>query len=321
MRLSDVAEHAGVALNTARKALCDDPTVRPYIKERVLKAAQDLDYHPNLLARALKEKSLRLIPIAIPELHNPYFGSLATEISKSLIEASFEPALCFNSQHLVLTSRSLATSGSILAYGFDEQVVRTLAKRQKVVTIDSPLPDIRHVANVAVGMDDVYRRATTLLLGRGRRRLALYSAFYRQALEHHWPEPKLTAVMATLRDSGLAPVGPGSDPIFDTPPALGAWLAAHPASVDAIVCGTDLEAAHVMRLLAQLGVRVPEDVQVIGCDANCVLSGMWSVRIDTSVLAKEVLGLLCRLLDGETHVESRSYVPTLVDDQGLPVRA
>ena len=58
MTLYDVAERADVSPVTARKVLRGDATVRSYIRERVLKATRELDYQPNLVARALKERAV-----------------------------------------------------------------------------------------------------------------------------------------------------------------------------------------------------------------------------------------------------------------------
>ena len=66
--LRDVAAEAGVAINTTRKVLSDDPTVRPYIRQRVLAAARKLRYRPNLLARALRTRELNLVPITVPHV-------------------------------------------------------------------------------------------------------------------------------------------------------------------------------------------------------------------------------------------------------------
>src|SRR5574344_122877 len=99
MTLGKVAERAGVAVDTARKALRHDPSVRPYIKERVLKAAMELDYHPNLVARALRGNNLQIVPIAVLELGEFYYGELASQISRQLVQIGMEPALCFNPRH------------------------------------------------------------------------------------------------------------------------------------------------------------------------------------------------------------------------------
>ena len=60
-------------------------------------------------------------------------------------------------------------------------------------------------------------------------------------------------------------------------------------------------------------------MRVVGCDANCLLRGIWSVKIDTDCLAVEAVGLLQRLLAGEIKIDDAVYHPQLVDDQGRPV--
>ena len=155
--LGQVAKRAGVANDTARRALQGDSSVRSYLKERVDQAARDLDYHPNLLARALRGNPLNLVPISVLELSQMYFGGLASSLSRRLVAMGMEPALCFNPEHLMRMSQTLFTSASILATGFDERIVRALARRQVVVTLDSALPPIPRVGNVAIDFATTYR--------------------------------------------------------------------------------------------------------------------------------------------------------------------
>ena len=174
--LGKVAKRAGVAIDTARKALRGDPSVRSYLMERVQQAAKDLDYHPNLLARALRGNLLNLVPISVLELNQMYYGGLASSLSHRLVGIGMEPALCFNPEHLMRMSQTLSTSASILATGFDEKTVRALAKRQKVVTVDSDLPAIADVGNVAIDFRTGYRGVVDALVKAGRTRIAFASA-------------------------------------------------------------------------------------------------------------------------------------------------
>jgi len=57
----------------------------------VLKSANALDDHPSLLGRALKEKTLRVVPITVFHLEQIYFGSLAGTLSRCLVDAGMEP--------------------------------------------------------------------------------------------------------------------------------------------------------------------------------------------------------------------------------------
>jgi len=319
MTLHDVAQRAGVALGTARKALGGDPTVRSYIRERVRQAARDLDYQPNLVAQALKQKTLPLVPISVRNLEQIFFGSLAGHLSRLLVEMGMEPALCFDPEHLLRMSRSLSTRASIVSAEFDENVIRALAQRQKVVAIIARMPRLYNVGTVEVDFPSVYRHAVDVLLATGRRRIAFCSSFYVRATAHGWHEPKGHTILARLREADMALAGPLPQPVFASPAEFGAWLDERPGAVDALFCGNDMEAAHAVGVLAARGRRTPDDVLVIGCDNNFVLPGMWTVTLDTAVLAKEAIGLLRRLLGGETQVEPRLYVPRLVNDRGAVI--
>jgi DNA-binding LacI/PurR family transcriptional regulator len=320
MTLGNVAERAGVALNTARKALHGAASVRPYIRERVLLAAKELDYHPNLLARALKENALRVVPISVIHLDEIYFGSLAGHLSRYLIKTGMEPALCFNPAHLLRMSRSLSTSASILASGFDVAVIRALAQRQKVATVDANLKPTANVGCVEVDFPAVYRETVATLLATGRRRIAICSPHYLRAAAHGWPDPKFETVLNVLREAGVNPVAPSGKPVFATPDEFGAWLDERPGrTVDALFCQNDMAAVRMVGVLAALGRRTPDDLLVIGCDNNLVVPGMWSIAVDTAAMAWDAVDLLQILLNGATHVAPRLHKPRLVDDRGMPV--
>ena len=128
MRLEDVATRAGVAADTARRALRGAPSVRPYIRERVLKAAKDLNYHPNLVARALRDNTLGFVPILAPMVGEMYFGNLAAAIARSVVAAGLQPALCISPEHLLKMSLSFPTRGCILA-----SAAETETRREKVM--------------------------------------------------------------------------------------------------------------------------------------------------------------------------------------------
>jgi DNA-binding LacI/PurR family transcriptional regulator len=319
--LGKVAERAGVAVDTARKVLRDDPSVRFYLRERVLKAVRELDYQPNLVARALRDKRLRLVPISVMELSQPYFGGLATSLSRGLVGIGMEPALCFNPAHLLRMSRSFSTSASILATGFDEATIRALARRQKVVTIDSSLPPIANVGDVGIDFAPAYRAVFRKLGELGRRRIALSSSFFHESRARGWRDAKFATALALLREGGMRLAGPARQDVFPSAHAFGEWLDEHPGGAEAVLCQNDIEAAHVIGEMAARGLRTPDDILVVGCDANCLLRGMWSVKLDTAWIADAAIRLLRRLLEGESRLQPLVHVPAAVDDTGAELVA
>lgn len=322
MTLGKVAAKAGVAIDTARKVLRDDPSVRPYIRERVIKAVQELDYHPNLVARALKEKSLSIIPISVLSLGEFYYGELASQLSRRLVEVGLEPALCFNHEHLMTMCRSFSTSGSIIACSADFDNIHDLSKRQKVVTIDSSLPTMPSVGNISINFAAAYRHLTETVVARKRKKIAVISQHYLRCIEQGWAVQKIPAVFTTLGDHGLDTVGPTSRYVFASSQEMGLWLDQHPRSIDAVFCENDLEASRTIGELAARGLKTPDDILVVGCDANCKLKGMWSVKLDTNYMAFEAVSILKALIDGDMVSQNPVYVPTLIDefDNVIPMK-
>ena len=68
----DVAEHAGVSVTTVSNVLNHSKEARPEIVERVKKAAKELNYHPNLIAKGLKMNNSMQVGVIISEINNPY---------------------------------------------------------------------------------------------------------------------------------------------------------------------------------------------------------------------------------------------------------
>ena len=317
--LAGVAQRAGVALDTARRAIQGVPTVRPYLRERVLHAARELDYHPNLVARALKSQSLRMVTIAAQEFGQLYFARLVHHLSEKLIAIGMEPTLCFDNEHTDAVAREFTTCASILVTGATEEILERLCARQKVVAINAPAKSLPpNAANVALDFANAYRHLTRTLLARGRRRVAICSSHYLRCLEMGWPREKMPCVIETLAENGLRPVSPDGisspdESVFASPADVAAHLARHPGSIDAVVCENDIGAASLVAEISSLGLRTPDDVLVVGCDANIPVHGIWTLRIDESEIADRVVRLLQGLLSGDIPVLA-PYPLALLDE-------
>ena len=323
MTLRKVAERAGVAIDTVRKALRDDPTIRAYLKDRVLKAAEEIDYHPNLVARALREKALRVVPISVTELENPYFGNLARHLSQELADKGLEPALCLGADHLIKMSRTLSPCGSILGYGYSEDTVQCLCKRQKVVNVGVEMRTMPGVGLVLVDFADAYLSIARALSAQRRRKVILHSSTLERYRRAGSSSNKFEATLRGLKQAGLKHVIVNGHECVDDQRmfSLPGLLVDHPQMFDTVICENDLHAAALYGAFTAKGIRVPEDVMIVGCDDNLVLPGLWTVRINTQVLAQTAVSLLLRLLDGESRLEPVIYKPVAVDDAGVPLSA
>jgi DNA-binding LacI/PurR family transcriptional regulator len=85
-RLKDVAELAGVSVKTVSNVVNDFPYVRPATRAKVQSVLDELGYRPNLTARNLRSGRTGVIALAVPELDEPYFSELASEVVRAAID-------------------------------------------------------------------------------------------------------------------------------------------------------------------------------------------------------------------------------------------
>src|ERR1019366_1595917 len=88
-RLKDIAQDLGVSVVTVSKVLRDHPDISAETRERVLKRMKELNYRPNLAARALVTGRSYTMALVVPDLVHPFFGQVAKALSNALRKKRF----------------------------------------------------------------------------------------------------------------------------------------------------------------------------------------------------------------------------------------
>jgi DNA-binding LacI/PurR family transcriptional regulator len=96
---SDVAERAGVSKWTVSRAFTPGASISESAKARVLKAAEELEYQPNLLARSLSKQRSNLVGVVVDEIENPNLGLILNRITNALQDAGFLSVVLNISKH------------------------------------------------------------------------------------------------------------------------------------------------------------------------------------------------------------------------------
>jgi DNA-binding LacI/PurR family transcriptional regulator len=307
--LRDVAARAGVSVKTVSNVVNGYEHVADTTRERVQRALDELNYRPNLSARNLRRGRSGLIALAVPELNFPYFAEMAHHVVRAaeargwtvLIDQT--DGVAEREQHVMDGIRAHLIDGLIfspLATGRRE----LLARRDDTPMVllgervyDGP---IDHVAidNVAAA-----RAAVTHLVDLGRRRIGAIGEQRRR-----------TAGTARLRTQGYVEAilagGLELDDDLVVPTesyhrADGAAAMAHllslPELPDAVFCYNDLLALGALRTLHERGLRVPEDVAVVGFDdiedGRYSCPSLTTVRPDKERIAELAVELLAARLD------------------------
>lgn len=311
--MSDIARIAGVHTSTVSRALAGSPLVEASVRERILKIARTHGYKVNWTARSLRLQRSQNISVVIPLGHevgqpltDPFFvqmlGHLADEITQrgyGILLQKVVPPMEDWLPDLIASKRSDGVI--VIGQSTEHKALESVAKDYLPLVVWGG--QIDHQTYCTVGSDNIggARLATEHLLKLGRRRIVflgdtkvpemrLRYKGYVKALEQ---APRGTA------DKRNVPTHMTADKAFD---AVRDALA-NETRFDAVVCATDIIAVSAIRAISAAGLKVPNDIAVIGYDDITVAAHttppLTTVRQDIQKGAKYMVDLLFRRLEGE----------------------
>jgi DNA-binding LacI/PurR family transcriptional regulator len=315
--LKDVADLAGVSVKTVSNVVNGYQFVTPSTRVRVQQAIETLGYRPNLGARNLRGGRTGLIAFAVPELGIPYFAELAGLVIKAaerygwtvLIEQTEGRA--DREGTIARGIRPHLVDGAIVsALTLDPAAAEAAGRSLPLVLLGERVQGapVDHVAidNVAAA-----RAATEHLIGRGRHRIAAIGDQPDQSTGT--AALRRTGYLAALRDAGLPDrVVPAAQYHPDEGRAAMARLLTEPRPPDAVFCFNDLLAIGALRAAHDRGLRVPEDVAVVGFDdieeGAYATPSLTTVAPDKAAIADRAVTLIRERLDADTPSAPRSVV-------------
>lgn len=304
MTLAKVAKTAGVAIMTASKVFKNDPTVRSYIRARVLEAAKELNYRPNCLARGLRSKSSNIVTIGIEGTNNPYFGTLAGEITRLLMDAGLAGVLCNNTGRVREINQVACACGTILVAPNETMIRELLQDSPKLVTVTShnALPD--DAPEIGIDFAAAYAELAAYLHACGRTKVGF------MAPEDEW-DINYACKFRCLQEA-LGQPSPADGKRFYTAAAAVEQALRKPETLNCICTINDIHGAQIMIRAQSAGLRVPEDLLVVGCDGTLLVPGLCTLRIDLKLVAQRAFDALQRLLAGEEFESPPLLRPELI---------
>ncbi|HCE45802.1 MAG TPA: hypothetical protein DET40_19840 [Lentisphaeria bacterium] len=302
--LSDIAREANVAVKTASKVFNGDDSVRPYIKDHVLKIAERLNYRPNPIAQALRAKSLKIISVSLPEIDTPFFGSLFQEIYCLFNDKGFLVVPCRYIEAVNNANSSIYACATILCSGNKDDIYK-LIQKGPVLTINGNKAASEMASNLLFDFKTSYVEVTKMILARGLEKIALYSPHSFKVNN----DLKFVHAEGCLRDSGLEFVAAGTETHFTEPKKISDLC--RKKKIEAVLCSNDLEALKLVAELQRNGIRVPEDVLVVGCDGTYHLDYLWTISFDTSKIALMAVDLIVNELNDVSSHKVAVYQPKI----------
>ena len=336
IRLKDVAARAGVAVNTASTILNRRPNswASKETEARVFKAAEDLDYKPNRAALGLRFGKFNTVALLIPDLHNPFYTAFAdlleVEVQKlgyDLLIESWRTDL-EREKHCLsdIIDRQVDGVAAILSDGETHRAflgdvarkgqpfVALTASGGRVLPVDTVLSDFTH------GLSD----AMETLFQLGHRRFAFLSALAKGQDDGHRPE----LFRQLLKKKGVA--GDHIEFARCNHTLAGAHQAAQQllklpkkSRPTALLALNDLSAIGAMRVAAEEGLRIPDDLSIVGVD-DIPLGRYLPVSLSTiaqpiEAMARKTAALLIGRIDDrtKTHLEQALFPTTFIRRESI----
>lgn len=263
--MKDVSREAGVALGTVSRVINGQPVGEEY-RIRVEEAAQKLGYQVNPYARGLKTNKTNIIAVILPSTDHPYFASLAQQLNLALARRNYQ-------MMLFLTDSDQEREDACIRMVRQNKVDGIIGLTYSMVHLGDDIPfisiDRYFGSNVPCVASDNY--------GGGRlaaERLVQYGCKKLLFLRTGSPIPGEADKRGDGFVTACSLMGIPCDayrinecPNFDV---FREYFEKHMTNgileYDGIFCSTDHLAAHIHALLEGMGIRVPEDVQIIGFD-------------------------------------------------------
>ncbi len=120
VRMKDIAQDLGVSVVTVSKVLRNHSDISPETRERVLKRMKELNYRPNLAARALVTGRTNMIGLVVPDLVHPFFAEVAKGLSKVLRKKGFSLVISSSEEDPELEQQEI---DNLLARGVDALIL------------------------------------------------------------------------------------------------------------------------------------------------------------------------------------------------------
>jgi LacI family transcriptional regulator len=307
--MREVAERAGVAMSSVSRVLAGHPDVSPLMTEKVMRAVEELDYQPDMLAQSLRRRETLSVGFVVGDISNPLMAEITTGFESTLHSNGYSMLLTnslgdpdLEAAHIALLSHR-RVDGLVISM-LDETNPESLGKLRgldiPVVVLDRNLPPELRVSRVLSDHRSGMRAAGLHLLELGHRRLALIAGTaVRPTLERR------AGLEEAFAERGLPPTYTVEEGVFSVEHGASAMgrLLALPEPPTAVIAGGNQQMLGALRVVSEQGVRLGQDVSFVGCDDVAITDlfqpAVAVVRRDNQAMGRRAAELLlARIRDG-----------------------
>ena len=313
--LKDVAAETGLTVTTVSRVLNNRGYISDETRQKVYEAMKKLNYHPNEVARSLSKKSTNTIGVIMPHIKHPYFSELISNLENEAYKRGYKIILC-NSQGKDAKTREyleMCTSNRVAGIILGSAVVSIdefKGSNIPIITLERYLEN----GDASIECDNAQggRMATEHLIERGCRNLLHISGVHETAMP---ADARANAFIEVCEKYQVKHYEIATNikqyNNLEYRDFLEECVLNH-KDVDGIFASSDLIAAQVIQVCAKHGIKIPEEIKVVGFD-DVIVSSLTTPSITTihqpiKEMAQMAIEMLIHKNDGDA-VPTRSLLP------------
>ncbi|MFZ1253806.1 MAG: LacI family DNA-binding transcriptional regulator, partial [Trichococcus flocculiformis] len=299
--MKDVAALAKVGVGTVSRVLNSSGSVKESTRRKVEAAMKELNYIPNAYARGLKMNKTNTVALIIPTIWHPFFSEFAYYVESNLAEHKYKMLLC-NSD--VSSDKELEYIQMVQENKVDGIIGITYSDLDNFVSSHLPFVTIdRHFKEetVCVTSDNFHagQLAVEKLVEKGCHKLGYIGTHSRFPTE---TTKRRNGFEKQAKQSGIPyAIYDGQDPVIELKQEIRTFFEENP-DVDGIFAHTDFIALDILEILEEMKRKVPEEVQIIGCDGIKMEAGrkqiVSTIRQPVDLMAKAAVEKIIQVIDG-----------------------
>jgi len=309
MKIQEVAKRANVSVATVSRTLNNDPRVNPATAQRVWLAVQELKYVPNFQARSLVSGKSRLMGLIVSDITNPFFPELVKGFEDVAVEHGYDMIVAstgYDQLRMAGCVRRMierkVDAVAIMTSEMEPALTEQLERRSlPIVFLDVGQPG-RSVTNIRVNYRTGVRSAVQHLLDLGHKQIAFISG------PPHLKSAQVrrSAFLQCLVDGGIAEdqgyLEQGDHKVEGGLQAMSRLLRLTPRPT-AVLASNDLTAIGALRSIHRAGLRVPDDISIVGFDdillAQFTDPPLTTVRLSRTEIARCSFDALLSSINGK----------------------
>lgn len=313
MSIQKIAQLAGVSVATVSRVLNNSETVKAKNRERVLQAIKESNYQPNLLARQLRTARSSMILVMVSNIANPFCAEVVKGIEEAAEKNGYRILLCNFGADIERSKSGLRLLTGKMVDGII--TMDAFSKLPELTTIIGDAPwvqcaeyaDAGNVSCVGIHDVDAAEHAVGYLAALGRQRIALIN----HDLSYKYARLREQGYQTVLKREELAfeAIAYASDLNAAAGKAAMQRLLTMTPRPDAVFAVSDSLAAGAMRAIDQAGLRVPEDIAVVGFDgtelAEMVSPQLTTVQQPSREIGGKAVSLLLNKIDNPDAAPQR----------------